>query len=193
MNEPIFSLVLDLILPAWLRWPACGPRSGRRRSPSGNIHIGHPQNVRCELNKWMPLTNLPPVEGSARRLQPGLVNFGLVVAYLFCLDLPVAFMQPGRSFLAEPYTPPINPLRTSYVSAPSSSLDLLDALDPAVRLEGLADLLLRHRRRQVPHVQHLHLRRTKRKISGLLEDKMSCTGPEINLCNRSGELCYCCS
>ena len=42
------------------------------------------------------------VQGSAKRLRPGLVNFINAVAYHFCLSLPAAFTQPGRSLLADP-------------------------------------------------------------------------------------------
>ena len=37
-------------------------------------------------------------------LWPGLVNFVPAVAYHFCLRLPAALTQPGRSFLSEPCT-----------------------------------------------------------------------------------------
>ena len=42
------------------------------------------------------------IQGSAKRLWPGLVNFITAVAYHFCLSLPAAFTQPGRSLLADP-------------------------------------------------------------------------------------------
>ena len=42
------------------------------------------------------------VQGSAKRLRPGLVNFDGAVAYHFCLSLPAAFSQPGRILLADP-------------------------------------------------------------------------------------------
>ena len=42
------------------------------------------------------------LQGSAKRLRPGLVNFVGAVAYHFFLSLPAAFTQPGRSFLADP-------------------------------------------------------------------------------------------
>ena len=35
-------------------------------------------------------------------MRPGLVNFITAVAYHFCLSLPAAFTQPGRSLLADP-------------------------------------------------------------------------------------------
>ena len=37
------------------------------------------------------------IQGSAKRLRPGLVNFAVAVAYHFCLSLPASFSQPGRS------------------------------------------------------------------------------------------------
>ena len=43
-----------------------------------------------------------PVQSSAYRWAPGLVNFVHAVAYHFCLALPVAFTQPGVRLLAEP-------------------------------------------------------------------------------------------
>ena len=49
----------------------------------------------------LPLSELK-VQSSAKRLWPGLVNFVTAVAYHFCLSLPTAFTQPGRSPLAEP-------------------------------------------------------------------------------------------
>ena len=42
------------------------------------------------------------VQGSAKKLWPGLVNFVPAVAYNLCLNLPAAFMQPGQSLLADP-------------------------------------------------------------------------------------------
>ena len=42
------------------------------------------------------------VQGLAKRLRPGLVNYIAAVAYHFCLSLPTAFSQPGRSLLAGP-------------------------------------------------------------------------------------------
>ena len=41
------------------------------------------------------------IQGSAKRLSAGLVNFVHAVAYYFCLALSVAFTQPG-SLLAKP-------------------------------------------------------------------------------------------
>ena len=35
---------------------------------------------------------------------PGLVNFVPALAYHFCLNLPEAFMKPGRSLFADPCT-----------------------------------------------------------------------------------------
>ena len=45
------------------------------------------------------------VQGSARRLSPGLENFVTAVAYHFCLSLPAAFTQPGSRLLADLCTP----------------------------------------------------------------------------------------
>ena len=42
------------------------------------------------------------VQGSAKRLRPGLVNFVAAVAYHLCLSLPAAFTQPSQSLLAKP-------------------------------------------------------------------------------------------
>ena len=36
------------------------------------------------------------VQGISIRPIPGLVNFDPAVAYLFCLNLPAAFSQPGN-------------------------------------------------------------------------------------------------
>ena len=38
---------------------------------------------------------LPPLQGSAKRRSPGLVNFVPTVVNHFCLALPAAFTQPG--------------------------------------------------------------------------------------------------
>ena len=46
---------------------------------------------------YFPVTK---VQGSAKRLRPGLVNFVTAVAYHFCLAMPAAFKQPGASTLA---------------------------------------------------------------------------------------------
>ena len=45
-----------------------------------------------------------PVQGSAKRWAPGLVNFVSAVAYHFCLGLPAAFTQPGARLLQKPFT-----------------------------------------------------------------------------------------
>ena len=42
------------------------------------------------------------VQGSAKRLQLGLVSFVSVVAYYFCLSLPAAFMRPDQSPFSRP-------------------------------------------------------------------------------------------
>ena len=47
------------------------------------------------------LGNSIALQGSAKRLRPGLVKFILAIAYHFCLSLPVAFMKPGRSLLVD--------------------------------------------------------------------------------------------
>ena len=39
---------------------------------------------------------------TAKRLLPGLVNFFPAVVYLFCLNLPAAFMQTGQSLSSNP-------------------------------------------------------------------------------------------
>ena len=44
------------------------------------------------------------IQGSAKRLRPGLVNFVTAVAYHLCLVLPAGFTQPGQSLLADPCT-----------------------------------------------------------------------------------------
>ena len=42
------------------------------------------------------------LQGSAKRLWPGLVNFAVAVAYHFCLSLPTAFTQHGKAFWPSP-------------------------------------------------------------------------------------------
>ena len=42
------------------------------------------------------------IQGPAKRLSPGLVNFVPALAYHFCLALPATFTQPGDHFLAKP-------------------------------------------------------------------------------------------
>ena len=44
------------------------------------------------------------VQGISKRPFPGLVNFVPAVAYLFCLNLPAAFWQPGNGLLEIPCT-----------------------------------------------------------------------------------------
>ena len=46
-----------------------------------------------------------PIQGSAKRLRPGLVKFVSAVAYHFRLSFPAAFTQPGLSLLADPCRP----------------------------------------------------------------------------------------
>ena len=45
-----------------------------------------------------------PVQGSAKRWAPGLVNFVNALAYHICLALPAAFTEIGAFILAEPCT-----------------------------------------------------------------------------------------
>ena len=47
---------------------------------------------------------LDVIQGSAKRLRPGLVNFLTAVAYHFYLALPAGFTKPGWSLLADPCT-----------------------------------------------------------------------------------------
>ena len=42
------------------------------------------------------------VQGSAKRQNPGLVNFVPALSYHLSLALPAAFTQPGNRLLAEP-------------------------------------------------------------------------------------------
>ena len=42
------------------------------------------------------------VQGTTKRLRPGLVNFVPALAYHFCLNLLNAFTKPGRSLLVVP-------------------------------------------------------------------------------------------
>ena len=51
------------------------------------------------------------IQGSAKRLRPGLVNFVTAVAYHLCLALPAGFTQPGRSLFADPCTEPKKMIR----------------------------------------------------------------------------------
>ena len=48
------------------------------------------------LNKRNFMSACPLLQGSAKRLKPGLVKFVPAVAYHFCLNLPGAFSQPGK-------------------------------------------------------------------------------------------------
>ena len=43
-----------------------------------------------------------PIQGATIRLSPGLVNFVSAVAYLFCLNLPAVFSQPGNGLTKIP-------------------------------------------------------------------------------------------
>ena len=43
------------------------------------------------------------IQGSAKRLRPGLVNCVPAVAYHFCQTMSEAFTQPGAHFLAETF------------------------------------------------------------------------------------------
>ena len=42
------------------------------------------------------------VRGISKRPFPGLVNFVSAVAYLFCLNMPAAFSQPGNGLIEIP-------------------------------------------------------------------------------------------
>ena len=42
------------------------------------------------------------IQGISTRPFPGLVNFVPAVAYLFCLNLPAAFLQPANSLVELP-------------------------------------------------------------------------------------------
>ena len=56
--------------------------------------------------QFRDVASCPPqaveVQGPTKSKSPGLVNFVTALAYLFCLALPAAFMQPGYHLLAEP-------------------------------------------------------------------------------------------
>ena len=61
-------------------------------------------NAGKETSASVDQTTLANLQGSAKRLRPGFENFGLAVAYHFCLSLSAAFTQPGRRLLADPCT-----------------------------------------------------------------------------------------
>ena len=42
------------------------------------------------------------IQGISMRPSPGLVNFAPAVAYLFCLNLPAEFSQPGNDLIEIP-------------------------------------------------------------------------------------------
>ena len=77
-------------------WP--GTRCSREAT---RLRRGGAPNSRREWESEIGQYNLR-VQGSAKRLWPGLVDFVPAVAYHFCFNLPAAFTQPGQSFLAKP-------------------------------------------------------------------------------------------
>ena len=50
----------------------------------------------------MTIADTDDVQGSTNRRASGLVNFVTALAYLFCLNFPAAFTQPGPRLLVEP-------------------------------------------------------------------------------------------
>ena len=71
---------------------------------TSNVNTGDNENedegqqrleIQESILKWK--FNMTNLQGSAKRLRPGLVNVVPAVAYHFCLSLPAAFTQPGLS------------------------------------------------------------------------------------------------
>ena len=54
----------------------------------------------CQIKKKLYLEDEKCIreQGSTNRRAPGLVNFVPALAYLFCLNLPAAFTQPGAAY-----------------------------------------------------------------------------------------------
>ena len=90
--------------------------SGRRTGQLSPLHLAHLQR-------------------SAKRLWPSIVNFVPAVAKHFCLSLPAALTQPGRSLLAVPCI--LNKVPGAYIHLVKSTFRLIAMLlSSAICFEG---------------------------------------------------------
>ena len=69
------------------------------------LHLSLPQLIDRALVQALFLSH---VQGISVRPFPALVNFVPTVAYLFCLNLPTAFSQPGNTLIGFPCIVVIN-------------------------------------------------------------------------------------
>ena len=74
---------------------------------------------------FRPPDKIRHIQGSPKRLRPGLVSFVSAVAYHCCLSLPAAFTQPGRSLLADPCILSLQPLCILYLQFTFDGVDNL--------------------------------------------------------------------
>ena len=63
----------------------------------------HPMSRTFCYSSVCPICWYNRMQGWAKKVVPGLVNFVPIVAYNFCLNLPDIFSQPCVHFLAQPY------------------------------------------------------------------------------------------
>ena len=86
-----------------LEWDFCRPSCGTDKSYVAWTSCGAGGNENSGLHtmQW-PSPFFLDIQGISIRPFPGLVNFVLAVAYLFCLNMPAAFSQPGNGLIEIP-------------------------------------------------------------------------------------------
>ena len=69
------------------------------KQQKGNLPVN---DTRVTNTMRILIHSSPNLQSSSIRWAPGLVKFVPAVAYLFCLNLPAAFSQPGARHIGEP-------------------------------------------------------------------------------------------
>ena len=100
--------------------------------------------------KWIRLQNVlyyvdsitirTIIQGTSKRLFPGLVNFVLAVAYHFCLNVLAGYSQPGNSLIVKPC---IHSLRRGGLKAMQGIKSQFSIEGQTERESGIAESLAR--------------------------------------------------
>ena len=93
-DQPRVLLVVGVTVAGRL---TIGPVGDRPLELSECVPNTHPLATRIPASLDLSISNAfhLNLQGTAKRLRPGLVNFVPAVAYHFCLNLPAAFTKPG--------------------------------------------------------------------------------------------------
>ena len=93
--EPLLKPVLCLALYRSVAVSRCVPH---------RLNLPSPFAPSCSTFQVGIFFGIFSLQGSTNRRALGLVNFVPALAYHICLNLPVAFTQPGARLLVEPCT-----------------------------------------------------------------------------------------